>query len=463
MLGVGPVNPVWRKARVFVGVLALLSGMLPHQPATAQRTVSLIRDAEIEDTIRAYAAPVFAAAGLESASVSVHLIGDPALNAFVAGGQRIFVHTGLLMSGETPAQVIGVLAHETGHIAAGHLARAHDAMRGAAAAMIAAMVLGAVAVAAGAGDAGVAAVIGGSSMAERGFLAFSRTQEASADQAALSYLERTQQSARGLVEVLQKLGDQEALQSSRQDPYIRSHPLSRDRMNFIEGHIARSPYSDAPPRPEFVERHARMRAKLFGFLDPPARTLRRYPEGDVSLPARYARAIAHHRAGRTAEALAEIDALVAAHPGDPYFHELRGQIRMESGDPKGAVPDYREARRLAPKSALLASDLGKVLIATEDDANIKAAVEHLVFATRGDPTDPQAWYHLSVAQGRTGEIGLANLASAERALLQGQYVQAREMARRAMGRLSEGSPGWLRAQDLEGEAIRLRQNQQQGR
>lgn len=442
------------RARRFVALVsALIIGLAA--PASEAARGSLIRDAEIEDTIRAYAAPVFRVAGLDAAAVRVFLINDPELNAFVAGGQNLFMFTGLLTASDTPNQTIGVIAHETAHIAGGHIARGAGAMQSASTAALVGILMGIAAAIGGRGDAGMAAAIGSMTTAGGYMAQFSRTQEAAADQAAATYLERTGQSARGYLEILKKLADNELLTQSRQASYARSHPMSRERVAFLSEHVEKSKFSDAPINPVLRDRHLRMVAKLRGFLDPPGRTFRHYPEGDTSLYARYARAIAHHRAGDEAKSIAAIDELIARHPLDPYFHELRGQVLMERGRVAESLPSFARARELKPDNPLLATLQGQALIAADDPALIKTAIEALEWSVRRDATDSGAWHSLSVAYGRSDRFGDAALASAEKSMLTGDFVGARDQSKRAQTRLRQGSPGWLRAQDIESEAQRL--------
>ncbi len=435
--------------------------LILRQPAQA-RSFSFIRDAEIEDTIRLFGAPLFAVAGLEPSAVRVYLVKDPSLNAFVAGGQKIFINTGLLIASDNANQVIGVIAHETGHITGGHLARSQDALRDASAQSILAFVLGAAAAVAGQAGAGQAIIAGGTQLAQRSFLKYSRVQESSADQAALSMLEQTGQSAKGMLVFFDKLGDQEALLTASQDPYVRTHPLTRDRVDTIRAHVARSANSNVAERPVFVERHSRMRAKLIAFLRSPVTTFRKYPAKDNSLSGRYARAIARHKKRETDKALALIEGLLAEHPRDPYFHELRGQILLESGNAEAAVAPYERAVALRPNEALLRIGLGQAQVSIENDTYIKAAVENMRRAVRLAPDNPSAWRWLGMAQGRLGNIGQAALATAERYMLTGKFRDAAGQAARAERALAKGTPGWLRAQDLKiaaEQAVKRRKNQ----
>ena len=421
----------------------------PAGPAFAQG-LSLIRDSEIENTIRTLAEPVFAAAGLNTDSVEVHLVNDPSLNAFVAGGQKIFINTGMILKADHPGQVRGVIAHEAGHIAGGHLTRAQEAMRNATAQSIVAMVLGAAAVMAAGGDAGVggAAVLGGASVGQRSILQYSRIQESAADQAAIRYLEASGQSGRGLVEILQKLGNQNALLPSSQDVYARSHPLSQDRVTALRRDVEASRFAAVPDTAEEVAAFERMKAKLQGYLGRYTVTLRLYPESDSSIPGHYARAFAYHHRPDVRRALAETVVLLDRLPDDPYFNELRGQILFENGRVREAVPPYERAVLLAPEEPLLRIGLARAQIALNDPVRNKEAIENLEHAVRIDRTIISAWHQLAIAYGRDKQFGMSSLASAERAFLSGRSDEARGHAARAEAALPVGSPGALRAQDI---------------
>lgn len=416
------------------------------RPAFAQN-LSLISDAETERMIREFSAPVFAAAGLTTDSVSVHIVNDPALNAFVAGGQRIFLFTGLLIEADHPGQIIGVLAHETGHISGSHLARTQDALRGANAIAVVAAVLGVAAAVAGGGAAGAAVLGGGTQIAGQSVLQYSRVQESAADQAAVRFLEDTGQSARGLIEVLEKLGDQEALLRRNQSSYGRTHPLSRDRILSLETLANRSSSRDAIPPLSQVAMFDRVRAKVMAFLNP-KKAMREFPDSDTSVPARYARAVANHRLTNPTVAIAEIDSLIADFPDDPYFHELKGQILFENGGRGAAIPPHREAVRLAPQEPLLRLALGQSLVAMDEPALTKEAIIHLEQAVRNDRTLTGAWGQLAIAYGRDDQLGMSSLASAEQAMGGGRLGDARGHATRAERLLPVGSPGHLRAQDI---------------
>jgi len=430
------------------------------RPVLAKGRLTLIRDAEIEHTIQLYATPILQAAGLNTEAVNVHIIRNDSLNAFVAGGQRIFLFTGLLLRVDSPNQLKGVIAHEIGHITGGHLARTQDALQNASATSIISMILGVAAIVAGGGQAGAAILAGGQHAAQRSFLQYSRTQEGAADQAGLKYLTASGQSGKGLLEFLEILGDQEALMTSRQDPYVRSHPISSDRVSSMEVRAKASPYYDKTDGPESIVLFDRMQAKLFGYLKSKSRTMRKFPKSDDSVPARYARAISYSRVPQFEESLMEVDSLVAESSEDPFFHELKGEILFSAGELDEALPSYATAVRLLPQSVLIRLGLAQVQIATEDPELNAQALQHLETIVRIDPSSPAVWRQLAIAYGRAGRLGESVVATAERMYLSGDMKGALQQARRAQKKLPEGSADWLRAQDIENSAEKEIQRRQ---
>ncbi len=437
--------------RVFYLVAAFVFfAALFLKPAESEaQGLSLIRDAEIENTIRAYAAPLFQAAGLDPTAVRIFLVNDRSLNAFVAGGQKLFINTGLLMRATNAGQVIGVIAHETGHIAGGHLSRTQEALEKSTAQSIISFLLGtAAAVASGRPDVGGAIIAGGQSVGLRSFLQYSRTQESAADQAGLRLLDATGQSSQGILEFLDTLLGQEQLSRARQDPYLQTHPLSLVRIDAIRAHLARSPHANKPSSPEFKRMHQRMRAKLFAFLESVPTTLRRYPERDTSLETRYARAIAYLRKPDLEKALSLINGLLADYPDDPYFHELKGQMLFEHGHAARALVAYENAVQLLPRSPLIRSQYAQIQLELNDPALLDPAIMNLRAALQYDTRMPFTWRQLAIAYGRKGDMGQSSLALAEEALLRGKKADARYHAGRAERLMPRGSIGWLKSQDI---------------
>jgi predicted Zn-dependent protease len=438
----------WRFLALF------LAAMLACGRASAA-DVGYIRDAEIESTLRTFYTPILIAAGLEPSAVHIYIVNDPTLNSFVAGGQNIFINTGTIMRSETPNQLVGIVAHETGHIAGGHLIRSEEAMRNATIKAIIAMVLGMGAAAASHSPEGVgAAMIGAEGVAMRSFLTFSVGQEVNADQAAMRFLDATHQSARGLLEFFEILQGQEVLSGAHQSPYVRTHPLTAQRIEYVRQHVEHSPYSNVTDSAAWVELHKRMKAKLIAFLYPPSQALKYFPDTDNSVSARYGRAIAYYRVPELKKALGVVDGLIQQEPNNPYFHELKGQMLFENGHVAEAVAPYREAVRLAPDVALLRVELGQVEIETEDKSLNADALTNLKSATQYEARNADTWHFLAIAYGRTGDMGNMTLALAEESMANGDKAQAKGQAHRALQLLPQGSQARLRAEDIEMEASR---------
>jgi predicted Zn-dependent protease len=453
-----------RKAWALISaLLVMLASLVPSLAPVAARAqggaspVITIRDAETEAFLRSIAHPLFRAAGVDPALVRITLVQARPINAFVTSGNRMFVNTGLIQQSESVAELAGVLAHETGHIAGGHVARLPEEMRNALIRSVAGMLLGVGAAVGGGrnvgGNPGAAILLGSQSMAMGELYAFTRSQEQAADQAGVATLDRLGWSSRGLARLLTRLQDQEMLVVGRQDPYFRTHPLSRDRLEFVTEHVARSPASDAPWPPALESGYRMVRAKLDAFIDAPLTTWKRYPESDASAPARYARAIAQYRSGRSELALEILAPLVKEQPGNPWLRELQGQILFEAGRPRDAVAPLREAARLAPSEALIRTALGRALMEAGDPALLRAAVGEFEASLRLERENAFTWRQLGIVHGRLGEMPRADLALAEEAILEGDFPNARMLARRAEEALPPG-PLKLRAQDLREAARR---------
>jgi predicted Zn-dependent protease len=408
----------------------------------------IIRDAEIENIIQDYTEPLLLAAGLDPASIRIHIVKDNTLNAFVAGGQQIFINTGLIMKSKTASQIIGVLAHEIGHISGGHLIKSAQARNNITKTSILGMLLGGVAIIAGRPDAGTAAIQLGTSIGIQNYLGFSRTQESSADQAALKFLDKSQQSAVGLLEFMEILQDQELLRKRDQDAYVRTHPLSQNRISSIRHHLKRSPFSKKKLPIQYHNAHARIRAKLCGFTKSLVQTLREYPETNSSLEAIYARSIAYYRKPNFQKAIKSINKLIKKKPKDPYFHELKGQIYFENGKIDLALSAYQISADLLPRSALLRTQLAQVQIEKNKPELIQKAINNLLFSIRLEALNPFVWRQLGIAYGRSGKMGESLRALGEEALLQGRNSAAISLAKRAKTQLKFGASDWLRAEDI---------------
>jgi predicted Zn-dependent protease len=443
-----------RRMTALVTAGALVAASLP---AHAQKSGGppVLRDAETEQLLRDYTRPILRAAGLDKQNIQVVIINDPNFNAFVADGRRIFVNYGALRESETPNQIIGVLAHETGHLAGGHLSKLRQQIAQAQTQMIIAMLLGLGAAVAGAragagggGNVGAAAVAAPQSAIMRTMLSYQRQQEENADKAAVKFLTATGQSAKGMYETFKRFSEQSLFASQGADPYNQSHPMPRERVRALEELARSSPYWDKKDDPALQLRHDLMRAKVSGFMERADTVYRRYPLSDGSLPARYARAVATYRHGDLRSALAQIDALIHAQPGNPYFHELKGQALLEGAKPLEAIAPLRKAAQLSGNAPLIQMMLGQALVASENKAYAEEAISILRSALAREPEAALGYTQLAMAYGRKGDYAEADLASAQAAYLRGDQKTARDLASRAKTRFAVGTPGWVKADDI---------------
>jgi predicted Zn-dependent protease len=429
-----------------LAVLAVLS--LTVQQAAAQ---SILRDAETEALLRDISAPLIAAAGLDPRNVDIILINDPSINAFVAGGQAIYIHSGLINAANNVDEVQGVIAHELGHITGGHVVRFNEGLKPATGITLLSLLLGVAAAAAGAPDAAMGIIGAGQQAALGKFLAFSRAQESSADAAGAQYLSKAGISGKGSLEFFKKLQNLEfryGFTRNADSEFYSTHPMTSDRLATLQDAYERDPAWNTPRNAGFEERFQRIKAKLYGYLADPADTLRSYPEYMTSTPARYARAYAFHKEALMDKALTETDALLKTDPGNPYFLELEGQVLLESGKPLEALAPLRKATELTNNEPLIATTFGHALIATEDKDNFAEAERVLKTAVARDKDNPFAWYQLGVVYAARGDTPRARLASAEQQLMSLDLVEAMRSAEAAEAGLPKGSPDWLRAQDI---------------
>lgn len=431
-------------AAALIGALAA-----PVGPAMAQDgPLSLIRDTEVESILHQDADPALIAAGIDPKTVHLHIVGDKDLNAFTTDGQDMFVNTGLIVRTQNPNQLIGVMAHETGHMAGGHSARSGAAEKQALATFLFTIGLAAVAAAAGAPDAAGALLYSSDYFATLTILSYTREQEARADQAAITYLEKAHESAKGLVGFFDNFRYEEVFSGARRYPFFQSHPLSSERIESLRIRAEAQPHYGVEDTPEALAQHQVMVAKLKAFTNLPQQTFLDYPDTDTSYPARYARAIAYYRDLQTDKAVKLTDSLLAEQPNNPYLWELKGQILFEIGRPKQAEPAHRRSVELKPDAPLLHMNLGQTLLAEDDPHKLDEAVIEIHRSLDVEPDNPYGWLLLSQAYDRRGEPGLARLAAAEEEYSLGQAVEARNFAMRARRQLPKNSPEWRRATDI---------------
>lgn len=444
------------------GVLAaaaIACAVLPSPGAQAQG-IPLIRDTEIENLLNDYARPIFRTAGLGSGRVAMRIVRSDSFNAFVVDGRNVFVHTGTLTQAETPNEVIGVIAHEAGHIAGGHMAALRARIAKDQTRALLAQILGiGLLVAGGAsggnvgenlGGAGQGILMGGSEIVMRSLLAERRSQEAAADQAGLKYLNATKQSGRGMLETFERFAQQEYISDTHKDQFARSHPVAADRLARLRELVQSSPHFGQKDPPELQLRHDLMRAKLAGYLDRPALVFNRYPASDKSLPARYARALAKFfQGGRDGlqQALAEIETLIRERPDYPYFWEVKGDILMRSGKTSEAIAPLRKAMQLAESPNLIRVQLAGALQSSGDGASLKESVD-LLRRSLVEDKNPRAYRLLATAYYKQGKLPEADAVTAQAYFLEGDLRQAQIFAKRAQTKLKPGTPEWIQSDDI---------------
>ena len=428
--------------------LAVITALCFAFSAAQANAQSLLRDTEIEETLREFTDPILRAGGLTPSSVDIYIVNDASLNAFVTRGQNIFLHSGLILEADTPNQLKGVIAHETGHITGGHIVRSDYGNRSAYGSMLIAAGIGLAAILAGEGEAGALILGGSQQFGVLEALSYSRVNESAADQYAAEYMERTGQSGTGLIKFFEKFRAQEVLSQARRYPYFRGHPLSADRIDALRERVRDSELTDVTDTPEELHKHAMMQAKLRGFLNGPAEVYSRFPLADQSKPARYARAVANFKQADLRNAIKEIDSLIEDEPQNPYFHELKAQILYESGQGVQAIAPSKRALELKPGSPLLQIALAQATLQTRDDEDYENVIKLLKAALQTEPTNSYGWYLLADVYERQGNTALAQYATAERFYAIGDVQSARSFAQRAQEELPRSEPQWRRASDI---------------
>ncbi len=446
-----PNDHKWRRLFFAAGFLAPALLAFGVAPAMAQG-ISILRDTETEEMLRSYETPLARAAGLDPGAVNLYLVGDNSVNAFVAEGQNLFMMTGMIMFAKNANELIGVMAHETGHIKAGHIIRGGDAASKAMIPMLLSMIVGLAAMAAGAGEGGTAIIGAGAAMAEAQMNAFTRVQEGTADQIALQLLAATHQSANGLYNTFARFAAEEAQSAYKIDKYAVDHPIGQERLGFIEEKVANSPYKDVKDPPQVTHTFEMVQAKLAGYVLPVDQGLARYPVSNTSEAARYARAMLYLRKPDLAKALAEINSLIAEEPSNPYFQEVLGQIYVTMAKPHQAIPAYQKAVNLKPGAPQLRLGLAVALLATDEPSLAGQALQNLKAASLAENDDVFTWYETAQAYSILKNEPMANLSTAELYYNTGAMAKAVIFANRARRGLTEGTADWQRAGDIIGAA-----------
>jgi len=412
--------------------------------AQIAHSAGLLRDSDIEEGLSRLAAPVLIAAGLSPVSTKVLVVDDDRLNAFVIDRRHIFLHSGLILRSKTPEMLQSVIAHEAAHIANGHIARRRQALQlSRNAANFGTALAVAIGAASGSGEAATGIALGVRGSATRKFLSHSRAEESSADQSALGYMVRSGVNPMGMVDTLNIFVGQENLVVGRQDPYVRSHPLTRDRMRSVE--TMAMAHDDLSSDPDMVYWHARVVGKLSAFQRAPSWTLRRVKDSHSKDIKHMRSAIAHGRTGNPTSAIQSIDRALALRPDDPFYQDLKAELYMRNRAFSDSARAYKKAHDLRPKDAIILAGYGRALLA---DGKFSRALDILEQARVRDFRNSALLRDLGVAYSKLGKHAMASLVTAERYALRGRIKDAKMHANRAAAGLPVGSPSWQRAQDV---------------
>jgi predicted Zn-dependent protease len=450
-----PKSTIARTARGFATLLLAAAVAASGSVNAFAQNVPVVRDAEIEALVRDYARPIFKAAGLSNDAINIVLVNDESFNAFVAG-RRLFINTGALMTAETPNEIIGVIAHEAGHIAGGHQQKLRDQLERAKTMAIIATLLGAGAIVAGAttnsrglAGAGMGVAAGGGEMAQRSILAYQRTEEMTADRSAITYLNATGQSGMGMLKTFAHFQTALSLSGAQIDPYRISHPMPQERIANLEELVKKSPHVGEVDPPALQQRHDMMRIKIAVYMQGQAAASRLMRRNPGSLASRYGDAQSTYLFGNLGAALTKTNALIKEQPTNPYFQELRGDILMKANKPKDAADAYARAVSLDPaRSGLLPVSYGQALMAIGTPDSLKKAVAQINNGLGRDRENAEGYRYLAQAYGELGNIPAAELATAEGHFYSGDYQNAKIFAMRSQQKLKRGEPGWIRAQDI---------------
>jgi len=437
-------------------VLMISACVAATVPLHAQNRIPVVRDAEIEGLLTDYARPIFKVAGLSNRGIQIVLVNSRSFNAFVAG-RRIFINTGALSVSETPNEIIGVLAHEAGHIAGGHQERLREQIARARTLAVVGTLVGAGAAAAssigGGGNAGAAIGTGlataAPGLAQRSLLSYRRSEEINADRAAVRYLNATGQSGLGMLRTFQRFSQQAVLSGVRANPYESSHPLPQERMALLGELVGSSKHFEKKDSKSLQRRHDMARGKIAAYSGGAPAVAQLFRNDPQNAGASYGMAIASFLRGNTKKALADIDKLISQDKNNPYLHEMKGEILLSARQPKQAAASFSRAVQLDKfKSGVLRGRLGFAYLSTGDASQSDKAIRELRAAINADSYNFAAYTYLSRAYAQSGDVANAQLTLAEANFRAGNIQEAKRFAARAQQQMKKGTPGWQRANDI---------------
>ncbi len=429
-----------------------------------QRRGMMHDDVELVDYLNRFAGALTGTTAASGFSFEFFLVRDETLNAFALPGGFIGVHTGLIAAAQSESELASVLAHEIGHVTQRHIARMLARERQSSVMMIAAMVLAALAAGSNPQAAGGLASLG-STMAQQQMLGFSRDAEREADRVGLETLRQAGFDANGMVSFLSRLQHSGRLYESRAPDYLRTHPVTSERIADVQSRVGETRYRQRADSIEFRLARAKLRAladtSVDGLQIAASQFRRQLQERTIDEVAGWfgmaTIASARRDAPAARQALAELRRLLPA--GHVFLERLGAQVELDAGDPGAALAQVDAALARYPSSRALIQLRARALFARRDYA---AAVPFLEESLALYRTDAQLWALLSEAQGALDRPALAHRAAAERFVLLGALPAAIEQLRLAQrsGRLDFHTASQVDARLRELEARWLREREE---
>jgi len=426
-----------------------------YNSAFAAAGISIIRDDETEKLLKEITDPIIRAVGLDSDSIEIVIVNDPSINAFVSGGQRIFIHTGLIAEADDVSTVIGVLAHEAGHIKGAHIIQKGSDYEKANYGAIAGYVLGLGSVLAGApAEAGLAISSASQNIAMRNLLSYSRDYENAADTVALEVCKKIGVTPRGLVNLLRKIQSEQKISGDIVDKYMLTHPVSEERIKYIENYIKKHPEIDKKPAEEIQKKFLMVKAKIYGFLYSSKKTKQIY-QGKTTDEALYALSVIKHREAKFSESDNYLNQLIARYPSNYYFYELRAQFLFERGKVDQSISEYRKVLIKLENSVLIRLKLANALLNKKDAASYQEAVSQLKAALLSEPRNISLTNQLGLAYGKLGNLGTSYLYFAESSIIAKNLNNAKFYLQKAERYINKASPEFIKLTELKNELDRL--------
>lgn len=410
-------------------------------------SATLINDTEIEKEITNIIMPIAKAADIPENRLKIYIVRDDSFNAFVRGGEDIFVYTGLLKQIKNPNALRAVVAHELGHTIGGHMVQISQRMHDEIVRALIIQTLGVgLMVAGGNPSAGAGVMAGATGIAQQSLLSFSRDEERMADDMAIDLMIRANQNPNGLIEVFEQMRDISGEFESRINPNRINHPLTSERMNNAKLKISKLKKIPTQQKSAIAQENKNyeiLRAKLIGYLDTDKNVIIKYPYTDKSDAAIYARAIANMQSGNLDTAKTGTQTLIARNPNNPYYYELLGDIEYQYGAYDDSVASYEKSLKLTKNAPQIETALALVLSERNKLGDKERAKELCKRVILTEPSPLSYWILARVTDG-----GESDWAMAEYYNMNGDKKNAKKYAKSAQKKSKKDSPEYIKSEDI---------------